>query len=185
MSPSSPVDPEDAADVAAALAGERDRFAALVTRHQGPLRAVVRAHVGRADALVEDLAQDTLLRAWRGLASWSPERGTFRTWLLAIARHVARDHLRRARRRPSPSASPGPEPAAPTSAPPDDAGRLAAALDALPTAWRMAVLLADAHGMPLAEVARVERIAVGTVKSRRDRARKALRAALGPDEEAR
>jgi len=39
--------------------------------------------------------------------------------------------------------------------------------------------------MPLAEVARVERVALGTVKSRLDRARKALRAALGPEEDPR
>lgn len=185
MSETSPTDPDDAADVAAALAGARDRFAGLVTRHQGPVRAVVRAHVGHDVTLVDDLAQDAFVRAWRGLASWRRGRGTFRTWLLAIARHVARDHLRRVRRRPAPRSWPDVEPTAQPQPQAEASVRLDAALDALPPAWRTVVLLADAHGMPLAEVACVERVALGTVKSRLDRARKALRAALGPEEDPR
>ncbi|MEZ6007799.1 MAG: RNA polymerase sigma factor [Planctomycetota bacterium] len=185
MVPPSPTDPDDAADVSAALAGDRDRFAALVTRHQGPVRAVVRAHVGQDMALVDDLAQDAFLRAWRGLPTWRRGRGAFRAWLLAIARHVARDHLRRAKRRPAPRVWPDVEPAARPQPPAEASTRLDAAFDALPPAWRTVVLLADAHGMPLAEVARVERVALGTVKSRLDRARKALRAALGPEEDPR
>jgi RNA polymerase sigma-70 factor (ECF subfamily) len=55
----------------------------------------------RDDGLAEELAQEALARA----ASAGAERrgeSAFRTWLVAIALNLARDHFRRARRRPVP-----------------------------------------------------------------------------------
>src|SRR5690349_11308165 len=79
----------------AARAGDEDAFARLV----GPLRAQVRAHCYRmlgslGDA--EDALQDTLLRAWRGLARFEG-RSSVRSWLYTIATNVS---LRAIERRP-------------------------------------------------------------------------------------
>ena len=54
--------------------------------------------VGRGDA--EDVAQVAWLKAHRARASSSPAMGSVATWLRSIARNVALDHLRSARRRP-------------------------------------------------------------------------------------
>lgn len=173
-------DPEDVAQV---LRGDRARFAGIVRRHEAPVRAVLRGHLG-PDPEVDDLAQDVFLRAWRALASWRPRRGSLRTWLLAIARHRARDHLRRCARRPRPAPL-AVDPPAPPAAPDGDRARLDAALADLPAERRVVFLLADVHGLPLAEIAAIEEVPLGTVKSRLDRARRALRAAVHPEEEPR
>ncbi len=166
----------DPPDVYAVLHGAPAAYAALVTRHQGAVRAVLRGYLGNRTG-VDDLAQEVFLRAWRALRTWRPRRGSFRTWLLAIARNRARDHLRRARRRPRELSLPA-DPAARPDPAPDPAPRLDAALASLPPERRVVFLLADVHGVPLDEIARLEDVPVGTVKSRLDRARKALRAAL-------
>jgi RNA polymerase sigma-70 factor (ECF subfamily) len=51
-------------------------------------------------ALAEDLYQETLLRAWKGLAGYH-ERGRFVSWLLRIAHNVVRDEARRRAARPT------------------------------------------------------------------------------------
>src|SRR5438876_6552333 len=47
---------------------------------------------------VEDLAQETFLKAWRALDQYDARRGPFEHWLSRIAVHAALDHLRRERR---------------------------------------------------------------------------------------
>src|SRR5262245_59006651 len=64
-------------------AGDQDAYRGLVD----PLRRELRAHCYRMLGSVhdaEDALQDTLLRAWRGLAGFEG-RGSFRSWLYAIA----------------------------------------------------------------------------------------------------
>jgi RNA polymerase sigma-70 factor (ECF subfamily) len=102
--------------LAAARTGDADAFARLVE----PYRAQLRAHCYRmlgslADA--EDALQDTLLRAWRGLARFEG-RSSLRSWLYTIATNAS---LRIVERRPkrilpvdyAPAADPHGEPAGP------------------------------------------------------------------------
>src|SRR5690348_10284732 len=49
-------------------------------------------------AVTEELMQEVFVRAWRSAASFRPELGSVRAWLLAIAHHRAIDELRRARK---------------------------------------------------------------------------------------
>jgi RNA polymerase sigma-70 factor (ECF subfamily) len=49
-------------------------------------------------AEAEDLAQEALLRAVRGLASYKPERGTVEAWLWRIVANAAKDSAGRGRR---------------------------------------------------------------------------------------
>jgi RNA polymerase sigma-70 factor (ECF subfamily) len=81
--------------LAAARGGDQDAFAGLV----GPYRGQLRAHCYRmlgslADA--DDALQDTLLRAWRGLARFEG-RSSLRSWLYSIATNAS---LRAMEKRP-------------------------------------------------------------------------------------
>jgi RNA polymerase sigma-70 factor (ECF subfamily) len=89
--------PEDAALIAAWRTGDEQAAAELVRRHARALARFL-AGAGAIDADLDDLVQETLIRAFRGIAGF---RGQcqFRTWLLAIGGNVLKDAARRARRR--------------------------------------------------------------------------------------
>ncbi len=175
--------PRDAWLVSRAAGGDVEAFRALVVRHQGPVLALVRNLVGDA-AESEDIAQDAFVAAWGSLASFDPARGAFFTWLARIARNRALNAL--ARRRPRPVAE-VPERAGTVRveqglADADTRRILDAALAALPVDQRTAFVLAHIHELPLAEVAAIEGVPIGTVKSRTARAREALRSAITREE---
>ena len=77
--------------------GASDDFAEIVRRHQSRVFATLSRYEPDAQK-VEDLAQETFLKAWRALDHYDARRGPFGHWLSRIAVHAALDHLRRARR---------------------------------------------------------------------------------------
>src|SRR5579885_2444193 len=86
--------PPDSALIARALAGgDRHAFAALVRRHQGPVRALLRRLTKNDEALADDLAQETFIQAWRKLASFRAD-ARFSTWLYRIAYNAFLMHAR-------------------------------------------------------------------------------------------
>lgn len=54
----------------------------------------------RDPAAAEDAVQETFLRAWRARETHDPGRGSLRTWLFGIARHVVVDAQRARAARP-------------------------------------------------------------------------------------
>jgi Sigma-70 region 2 len=70
-----------------------DVVVAFVRRFQVQVFRVAYAVVGDR-GLAEDVAQQTLERAWRRASTFDPDRGTVRSWLLSIARNVAIDTVR-------------------------------------------------------------------------------------------
>lgn len=64
--------------------------------HAEAVYGYVRFHIPSPD-VADDVTADTFLRAFRAAERFDARRGSVRTWLLAIARNVLRDHLRRAR----------------------------------------------------------------------------------------
>jgi RNA polymerase sigma-70 factor (ECF subfamily) len=129
----------------------------------------------RADA--EDVAQEALLRAYRGYGRLR-ERGAFRGWLCRIAWRLALDKQRGTRRREKRelAVDPGPpmrsvEQMAATS---EFERHLAAAMDELPEKLRQALVLAAIQGHSTKEVAEMLDLPEGTVKSRVHLARKQL-----------
>jgi RNA polymerase sigma-70 factor, ECF subfamily len=83
----------DAGLVRRSSAGDKDAFAELTERYYRPVCAFIWKRVRRAD-LVEDLAQETFLEAFRSLKNLSrPEQ--FSTWLFGIARNRCGKWLRR------------------------------------------------------------------------------------------
>ncbi len=90
------MDPESAL-VGQAQKGSREAFAQIVRLHQAPLRAFLSKYV-QQDDVVDDLAQDTFLAAYRSLADYRSD-APLRTWLLGIARHRVLRYLDDLRRR--------------------------------------------------------------------------------------
>jgi RNA polymerase sigma-70 factor, ECF subfamily len=73
---------------------------ALLATEQGLLHWRALRRLGDA-GLAEQAVQETLLRAWRGCATYDPARGSVRTWLLTIERNVLTDLLRTRAVRPA------------------------------------------------------------------------------------
>ncbi len=171
---------DDADLVEAIRAGRRGLFAELVDRHAATVFRLVRAGVNQnMDA--EDLAQETFLAAYRGLARLK-EPARFRAWLLTIASRKVADHLRKKSRRgrllPLDE-----EPIAPV--PDDRADRLAAierVINRLAPAARLVFALRHHEGLSCRQIARMLDLPEGTVYSRLSRAHETIRGALGAAE---
>lgn len=99
----------------AAQGGDGSAFEELFARVARPL--VVFAHARGAED-PEGLANEVLLRAFRGIARFSGTEAQFRAWVFAIARNALADERRRQRRRPETTATPPSEMA--DHAAPDD-----------------------------------------------------------------
>src|SRR2546421_2540484 len=88
--------PTDAALIAAWQGGDEQAAAELVRRHARALARFL-ASAGAPDADLDDLVQETFIRAFRSVGKF---RGQcrFRTWLLTIGGNVLKDAARRAKR---------------------------------------------------------------------------------------
>jgi RNA polymerase sigma-70 factor, ECF subfamily len=166
------------------LGGDVEAFRLLVEKYQGPLLCLIRNVIGDAQE-GEDLAQDVFLAAYANLASFDPGRAAFSTWLFTIARNKCRNA--RKKRRPV-AMGDLPEGAELRTPDAELAGaewfrQLDEALAALPFEQKTAFVLAEIQGLPHEEVARIEGVRPGTVKSRVSRAREKLRARLRPTAE--
>ena len=78
------------------LGGDVEAFAAIVNAHKQLIAADLARRLPPQD--VQEVAQDTFIRAFRGLASFRGE-APFRIWILRIARHAAMDFWRKRYRR--------------------------------------------------------------------------------------
>ncbi|MCR4403505.1 MAG: sigma-70 family RNA polymerase sigma factor [Firmicutes bacterium] len=182
-----------------ALAGVRYKesdvraFEELVKRHDRKLYNVALRLTGNPDE-AKDLAQEALLRAYRGFGRF--QLGTsFEKWLFRIAANLYIDRLRKQRNvrfesldEPIPTASGQVEKALPDwSNNPEDvaeqnelAGQVQAALRSLPINYRLAVILYDLEGFSYEEISGILRCSIGTVRSRIHRGRRLLRERLTP-----
>ncbi|MFT0862597.1 sigma-70 family RNA polymerase sigma factor [Ancylobacter sp. G4_0304] len=138
------------------------------------LRAFAISLSGNVDR-ADDLVQETLLRAFANLGSFRP--GTnLPAWLFTILRNLFRSEYRK-RRREVPD-SDGAFAATLTSNPDQDMHLdfedFRAALDTLPPDQREALVLVGASGFSYEEAADICNCAVGTIKSRVNRARRRL-----------
>ncbi len=163
------------------LAGDVEAFRELVEQHQRRVFLFVRNMVRLApDA--EDIVQEVFVAAFRKLNSFDAGRSQFSTWLLTIARNRCLNHLKRS----SATTMLGSEfdVEARTAQPVDVVlsremhARLDAALDLLPLEQRTAFVLAEIQQLPYAEIALIEEVELGTIKSRVSRAKQRLREVL-------
>ncbi len=87
----------DAALVKRVRFGDQDAFAQLIQRHKQQIFAIL-SRYERDSHRVEDLAQDTFLKAWRRLGQYRAS-APFQHWISRIAVNVALDHIRHVTRR--------------------------------------------------------------------------------------
>jgi RNA polymerase sigma-70 factor (ECF subfamily) len=140
----------------------------------GLYSAALRMTRNRADA--EDLVQETYLKAYRSYGSFT-EGTNLRAWLYRILTNTYINNYRAAQRRPEVA-----DVEALERFTDED---VKAALEALPEAFRMAVLLADVEGFSYKEISEITEVPIGTVMSRIHRGRRALQKALHNVAEAR
>lgn len=173
--------------LAAHVAGDRDAFGELFTRHRDRLWAVALRMMGNPDDAADGL-QDGMVAAYRRAASFRGE-AQVTTWLHRVVVNACLDRLRAMKiRRAEPlpddleeyggrgslaSAAPDDDPAD-TSVRAEEQRRVVEALATLPVDQRAAIVLVDLEGYPVAEAARMLDCAVGTVKSRCSRGRRRL-----------
>lgn len=92
---------EDELDlVEASKRGSESAFEKLVFGHQDRVFAVL-SRYERDQQKVEDLAQETFVKAWRGLPRFELRKIPFEHWISRIARNVGLDHVRKEKRRRS------------------------------------------------------------------------------------
>jgi len=161
------------------LAGDADSFRLLVQRYQKPVIRMIR-NIVNDNHICEDIAQDVFLAAYRKLASFDVARSSFSTWLFTIARNRSITALRRIRRTSPQSAPESGDPSQPPDvlAQKEFFGRLDEALQRLGVSQRTAFVLAEFEALPYEEIAQIEGVRIGTIKSRINRAKKKLRLAL-------
>ena len=142
-----------------------------------------------SDADAEDLVQESLLRAYKGLSRFDGRHP--RAWLLTILRNTNANMHRRQRpvlvddtqlhRESRPAFGAAERPSAEQSFLDEELDEeLHAAVAALDARFRSALILVDVHDLSYAEAAAVLDVPVGTVMSRLSRARERLRRTLGP-----
>ena len=173
--------------------GDKTAFAALVGRFQKPLFSYL-GKMALPQAIAEEIAQETFIRAWQAKETFDSEKASISTWLFTIARRLALNELDRASRRFEIS------------------GQSSIASDNYPTAYehvddqqlnpqeslqkselkqtlwralktlephdRSLLALAYLKDLEFAAIAEIEGIPVGTVKSRLHRIRQQLKSTL-------
>ena len=173
--------------VAAAAAGDRTAFAALVSETSSVVSSIALAILRDLD-LSRDVSQDVFLAAWRDLRRLR-NPASFLPWLRQMTRnrahHVLRTHARRTRRNSSGDAEatlagvadPRPDPYA-RLIDAEDRAALAEALAALPDETREVLMLYYREGQSTAQVAALLDLDEAAVRKRLSRARGALKATL-------
>lgn len=200
MNPPAPASPQptdsDQMLVERTVAGDQRAFELLVVKYRRRIERLIGRMVRDQD-LVEDIAQETFIRAYRALAQFRGE-AQFYTWLYRIAVNTAKKALMDLKRDPvvfegalrasddeDETSRPGNE--LTTSETPDTvlaakeiAAAVNAAMEALPEELRQAVTLREIEGLSYEEIASMMNCPIGTVRSRIFRAREAISAKVKP-----
>ncbi|MDO8251039.1 MAG: RNA polymerase sigma factor RpoE [Rhodoferax sp.] len=179
-----------------AVAGDQRAYELLVIKYQRRIQRLIGRMVRDVD-LVEDIAQETFIRAYRALHQFRGD-AQFYTWLYRIAVNTAKKFLLELKRDPTVSESSfkldedGDETYHARSEPIADetpesvlaakeiAAAVNAALEALPEDLRQALTLREIEGLSYEDISEVMNCPIGTVRSRIFRAREAISVKVRP-----
>ena len=185
----------DAVLVQRTVAGDQKAYGLLVLKYQRRIQRLIGRMVRDVD-LVEDIAQETFIRAYRALHQFRGD-AQFYTWLYRIAVNTAKKFLLELKHDPTvsesflanddedetswkknePISEEGPDS---VLAAKEIAAVVNAAMDDLPDDLRQAVTLREIEGLSYEEIATAMDCPVGTVRSRIFRAREAISARVRP-----
>jgi RNA polymerase sigma-70 factor (ECF subfamily) len=187
----------DEQDLVAELkSGSEQAFALLIAQYSHPVYSLIARNL-RDPADAADVTQEVFVKVFRNISGFCGD-SSLRTWIYRIALHEASNQRRwwnrHKRQETTIDAQQENEEGeifsladalATTDASPYDCAaraeiqqRVAAALSALPQAFREVVVLREIEGCGYEEIAEILQVNLGTVKSRLTRGRAALRAAL-------
>lgn len=165
--------------IRAVLDGDVESFRDLVLRYEKPIIRMVK-NIIDDHHICEDIAQDVFFDAYRKLGSYDAARGNFSTWLFTIARNKSINALKKKK---CCSIYNVPE-TLNLSCPADSLveneffEQLDEVLRNLPLKQKTAFILAEFEKLPYEQVAQIEGVRIGTIKSRINRAKEKLRTAL-------
>lgn len=177
------------------VAGDQKAFEFLVIKYQRRIQRLIGRMVRDVD-LVEDIAQETFIRAYRALAQFRGD-AQFYTWLYRIAVNTAKKALMDMRRDPTVSENSFKsadddetsmlENELTSSETPDAvlaskeiAEMVNSAMEALPEELRQAITLREIEGLSYEEISEAMNCPIGTVRSRIFRAREAISQRIKP-----
>lgn len=171
--------PEDSEIVKRVLGGDVDSFRILVERYQRPVLSMIQRIIWDSHRC-EEIGQDVFVAAFRKLSTFDPARSEFSTWLFTIARNRSINALKKKLPVPMENLPELPVTRDPSHELADKEIflQLDETLKALPEKLRRAFVLAEMEELSYAEVARIEGARLGTIKSRINRARARIYAAL-------
>ena len=185
----------DAMLVERTVAGDQKAYELLVIKYQRRIQRLIGRMVRDVD-LVEDIAQETFIRAYRALAQFRGD-AQFYTWLYRIAVNTAKKALMDLKRNPTISENSFKSGDEDETSPLENeltsvetpeailaskeiASMVNAAMEALPEELRQAITLREIEGLSYEEISEVMNCPIGTVRSRIFRAREAISARVKP-----
>ena len=174
--------------------GDREAFNELILKYQKQVFGIAYGMLSDYED-ASDAAQEVFVNVYRSISSFR-EQASFTTWLYRICRNVCSDMLRKRQRRGpqlsldndddddplmnTASDAPGP---AEVYEQTERQAAVRQALDTLKTDYKEVIVYCDMQGMSYEEAAVILKCPVGTVKSRLNRARNALRKKLSEKRE--
>lgn len=181
-----PIDEASNALARRAASGDRRALEALLREHARAIGDVCRVIAGPEDG--KDAAQEALEKIVISIRTFDADKGSFRAWALTVARNVCRDRLRRRGLERRLFEDQGEDGMVHVMSEAPDAERvtyariesrkLAVALESLPEAMRLCIVLFHVHEASYEEIAAALGVPMGTVMTWLHRGRKRLRAAL-------
>ncbi len=179
-----------------AKSGDVAAFEELIDAYQKKVFNLALRIIGNYDDAA-DLAQETFVRIFKAISNFK-EQSSFSTWIYRITTNVCLDEIRKRKnkkvvsldedihmddgdmKRQVVSDDPGPDEAAER----EEVRRVVNnAINKLPEDQRSVIILRDLHGMSYEEIAKILDLPGGTVKSRINRARLALKNVLSSERE--
>ena len=167
--------------------GDRDAFTQLYRRFSDAVMRQVCRTMGHGSE-AEDVCQDVFWKVWTQANRYDPTRASPLTWIMLLTRYAAMDRLRAGGTRPRKSGSIDDDaddwrfvaPSEPDSLEEEEACESAReALEDLPERQRNALSLACLRGMTRWQIAGLEKLPVGTVKTLIRRGSMRMRGVLG------
>ena len=170
---------EETGIIRAVLEGDTESFRLLVQKYKKPIIRMI-ANLINDRHICEDVAQEVFLAAYKKLPSFDPARSSFSTWLFTITRNKSINAMKKKR-----VLSVSNPPENPDFSEPADSlirdelfVKLDRALQSLNPGHKRALVMAEFENLPYEQIAQIEGVRIGTIKSRINRAKHRLRSAL-------